>query len=269
MALVDEVERALHQPLKLLLVPPLDALFAQLVPQVRSVDVVQARAVASKEREQLVGAAGMGDLAVELFSIELTTGSRALPDPRQRLTTGSTAASRGALIAHSCIAALPLVASSFIEDRRCHPAIAGLRLAVAPEIVGPVIAPIVPVTLALASAATVVIAVMQPWFASPTLIAPWLVVTSLRGPSWFIAPSKLIAPLRHTSACADFFCAEGGVKFTGGRVDDFVKLSKAANKLIHGRTCAQPSADVFAPNRTGCVAFKPPVLNAGTFLCSA
>ena len=36
--------------------------------------------------------------------------------------------------------------------------------------------------------------------------------------------------------------------------DDFVKLSKAANKLIHGLTCAQPNADVFAPNRTGCVA---------------
>ena len=57
---------------------------------------------------------------------------------------------------------------------------------------------------------------------------------------------------RHTGACADFFCAEGGVKFTGGRVDDFVKLSKAPNKLIHGRSCVlQPNADVFAPNRTG------------------
>ena len=50
------------------------------------------------------------------------------------------------------------------------------------------------------------------------------------------------------------FVLKVGVKFTGGRVDDFVKLSKAANKLIHGLTCTQPNADVFAPNRTGCVA---------------
>jgi len=36
----NEVQRALHQLLKLLLVPPLDALLAQFVPQVRSADVV-------------------------------------------------------------------------------------------------------------------------------------------------------------------------------------------------------------------------------------
>ena len=57
--------------------PALDALLAQFVPQVRSVDVVQARAVGSKEREQLVGVAGMRDVDVELRSIEMTTGSRA------------------------------------------------------------------------------------------------------------------------------------------------------------------------------------------------
>ena len=44
---------------------------------VRSMDVVQARAVGSKEREQLVCVAGIRDVAVELRSIEMTTGSRA------------------------------------------------------------------------------------------------------------------------------------------------------------------------------------------------
>ena len=73
----DEVERALHQLLKLLLVPPLNDLLAELVPQVSCVDVIQARAVGSKEPEQLVGVAGMRDVAVELRSIEMTTGSRA------------------------------------------------------------------------------------------------------------------------------------------------------------------------------------------------
>jgi hypothetical protein len=86
--------RAPHQPLKLLLVPPLDALLAQFVPQVRSVDVVQARAVGSKEREQCVSAASIRDVAAELLSVELTTGS--------------SAARRGWLIALIVIVALAL-----------------------------------------------------------------------------------------------------------------------------------------------------------------
>ena len=58
------------------------------------------------------------------------------------------------------VVALP-VASSLIEDRRTRPAIAVLRLPLVigvPEIVGPVIAPIVVVALALASAPTIVVA---------------------------------------------------------------------------------------------------------------
>ena len=103
--------------------PPLDALLAEFVPQIRSVDVVQARAVGGKEREQLVGAAGMRDVAVELLSIKLTAGSRALS----------------------------LVARSRTAHRRTQPAVAVLRLPlapavapvmVAPGIVGPIIAPI-------------------------------------------------------------------------------------------------------------------------------
>ena len=92
----NEAQRALHQLLKLLLVPPLDAMLAQFVPQVRSVDVVQARAVGGKEREQLVGAAGMRDVATELLSIELTTTSTA---------------------ANLCIIALPSLAPSRLAAR--------------------------------------------------------------------------------------------------------------------------------------------------------
>ena len=74
-------------------------------------------------------------------------------------TAISTVARQGALIRHSCVVALP-VASSLIEDRRTRPAIAVLRLPLVidvPEIVGSVIAPIVIVALALASAPTIVV----------------------------------------------------------------------------------------------------------------
>merc|ERR1739841_209059 len=114
-------------------------------------------------------------MATDLLSIELTTGSRGVP----------------------------LVAQSRTTHRRTQPAVAVLRLPlaaavapvmVAPGIVGPIIAPIVQVALALAYAWSVVAAApltVPPVMMRPSLASQWLIAPSFSGPLWLSVPSLL------------------------------------------------------------------------------
>jgi len=98
-----------------------------------------------------LSAASIRDVRIELLSVELKTGS--------------SAARRGWLIAHSCVTAPPLC--------RPHPAHAVLRMplsaSVAPVVMGApgimalVIALIVIIALALASGPTVIVAAVGWW----------------------------------------------------------------------------------------------------------
>ena len=164
------------------------ALLAQFVPPVCSVDVVQARRVGSKEREQCVSVASLAYQSGQLPRVDLTTAI-------------STVARRGALITHCVVA--PLVASLLIEDRRTRPAIALLRLPLVigvPEIVGPVIAPIVIVALALASAPTIIVAAP---LVVPPVIVPFRLIAPLRlAPPSLLVASAFVALLRSAAAAA-------------------------------------------------------------------